>query len=210
MKIIAFQHFMKTGGTSIRNALLRSRSDFNLLMSYVGNDDPKFSFKDTSQLRAACIEGRTNVVYGHHVVLPHWMDHDMAMFFRDPFDRFCSHAMWVYRQGQNPHDVPFKDALEYFLSTHQQHKHYREILVNPLELSYVGLMEHFEESLELFKKMYGIELEVRRDNSFGSVKDYRIMAHDCGLYELICHACREDYEIYLQALKKFKSLIRSH
>lgn len=200
--MIVFPHVPKTGGSSIRSAL-QQRLGPRLLLDYdhspmrVEGARPAPLASD----EAMALAGDYDMVYGHFAADRYQaLNGRVAMFFRNPRDRVLSHYHYQQAKGRME-----SVSLADFLQRPNQMAVYSRFLgcVPISDLAFVGITEAFSDSLRLFRAVFGIDLDERRER-VGSWE----LPED--LNDAIALSQRDNWTIYDQARRRFDELCRAH
>ena len=191
--MLAFVHIAKTGGITIRSML---RSSFGSghceakSMQPKPHGDPasvrfnipKYDPDDIAFLRT--IMPRMRSISGHHVAL--WSDVEDVfpdtkyfLFLRDPLKRGASHYQFHLGNDDYTEKFGFKNfSWEKWVQWETHHNHQLKMISPDVDVDqairlletkkvFVGLTEHFDESLVMMKKLFYPELNIayRRKNA---------------------------------------------
>jgi hypothetical protein len=172
MSVINFVHIPKTAGTSFRlgaeeyfgeDAIAydygpeaQRTSDTCMKHCYRGTED-RWAFIQECEL------SDLKMVSGHFRAMkytPGFGVSNMATFVRDPIQRICSEFKHFVRH-QN-----YKGSFQDFYQRPDMCNKYKKMLNGvPIEaIGFIGLTERYNESLEVFNKVFGTEIKARKDN----------------------------------------------
>lgn len=220
--MIVFPHVPKTAGSSIRTAL-KIHFQKRILLDYSAApvsdnptrekqiDDEKILIGENSE---SYIE-KYDIVYGHFpcnkydVLGPRIR---RAIFLRNPVDRVCSN--YFYRLKNNvvgePGDISQVSVLE-FAQRNNMRNMYKNYLrgVSLSDFAFVGITERFEDSLNLFEKVFGIRLQQFKER-VGNVKHYDDFLREKSSLKMVQDSQSENQIVYEEALRVFEKLMNKH
>ncbi|MEL6921907.1 MAG: sulfotransferase family 2 domain-containing protein, partial [Pseudomonadota bacterium] len=198
-------HIPKTGGTTFTN-ILQQRFSGDLVLDYGQPVDAVASL--IAPKKEFCIHGHFKA--GKHAALE---NKTLITWLREPLDRIISHYnFW------RTHRYPFN---QFWLEFHYNEMSFVEFALDrrlrneqsmyldgvPIaDYEYVGITEHFQQSLDLFASRYGIELpeEIPHSRDSGrlpqAIKASDIDKADLNKIRAFHHL---DYAVYFEALSQF-------
>jgi hypothetical protein len=165
-------HIPKTGGGSFR-AVLEAYADGHFRRDYT--DRPLAPASVRHRLRLATsrphLEQGTRVVHGHFIATKYWRrypDARYAAWFRDPVERLASHY-YFWKRSPDPEHPTCRRLIEEDLSLpafaalpEMRDVHSKLLGEVPVgRLAFAGLTERYDESLELFRRIFDPGLQVR-------------------------------------------------
>ena len=174
---IVFLHVPKTGGTAVRNALVRAAGARAVLYDYGGHSE-----ETSPQIRAALyadgvdaagvvpddlrdrLEAPHGVLLsGHFQAAKYWGQfhpESFVTFLRDPVDRIVSEYNHLVRHRG------LEQTLDDFVSRsrHRRHLTYLFRDVDPLAFGFVGFTDSFEADITALARIVGAPLAVAREN----------------------------------------------
>lgn len=209
--IIIFVHMPKCGGKSVRHSLETAYGS-SFKQHYV-NPLKKHSIPKVSFLMRPKWPNKSNteVVYGHFcfdqfAIYSLFNPVKKAMLFRHPIDLVCS--SYFYRREKHAEAYANISLIEY-----AQRKDMQKIFSLYLgrtkveDLDFVGIQEHFAESLKLYERLFGVKLENQRVNETQSKPvDYKSYLIEEGLLDEVTKLMAKNIAIYESALARFNQL----
>jgi len=213
--VIHFTHIPKCGGTSFKKGLEEIYKDrvcfyyFNPLRHQL-----------MARLRYRYFQLRTffkpdkfltdfDIVYGHvslnHIYFDETVSVKRAAFFREPIDWLGS--FYFYHKDKYPdeitddiialvHNMDLGNAFQKYLGRYTVD-----------DLDFVGITEHYEQSLALYQKMFGVTIPFHYQNKTSNAPpNYREYFAQHGMLEKISNLMKNNTVIYEQALKRFEQL----
>ena len=168
--LIVSVHIPKTGGVSFREALAEVAGG-RLVQDYADQPlAPRPVWRRLRErLRRVELPPGTRVVHGHFVAAKYWRVYPEARYvawFREPIERLVSHYHYWRREPDLSHPlcrrlVEENLGLESFAAIPQMRDvHVRFLGGVPVErFAFVGLTEHYDEGMELFRRAFCPERE---------------------------------------------------
>jgi hypothetical protein len=216
--MIIFPHVPKTAGSSLRSALIDKYGD-RLLLDYGAAplfENPERELID-NQMRAKIssnsksYRSQYDLVYGHFPADRYeslGVDISRAIFFRDPVDRLCSNYFYRFKNNDGTAGGVSNVSIVEFANRANMKYVYQNYLsdLNLNDFDFIGITEHFSESLSRFAKVYGVKLPFYRER-VGQKKDYRSYLLEHGLLEEVIASQKDNQDIYNKALERFHSLV---
>lgn len=212
-------HVPKTGGSSFRHSLVRSLGSEFIICDYgfeskVSNKSALISiaedsFKFFSKLGSLSSKG---CFIGHFPVnrYAHFFNHrNIGIFVREPVQQVISHYEHKKRVDS------YKGSLADFISDKKnQNLQSRYLGDFPLELvGFIGLVEDYESSIEVFNHSYGFNLDIEKKNVNKAKKINDNYTVDKWTEEAILETNYFDTLLYQKAKKivasRKESLVRS-
>ncbi len=227
-------HIPKTAGNSFREALLDSYGHDRVLRDYgdwAGFDEPFANLRRAK--RAAAMRARRDellekydVIHGHFVAdkyLGLFPDARFSAFFREPAQQSISHWRWQSALTDRRSDVNQEEHMEvrYWrelrptVEEHLKWPFYRDHQSQFLgrlrvdELAFVGIYEEYDKSIELFKAIFGRDLDAGRRA--------KVTLRTGGPFEVTPEVRRlvnryraADVELYERAKENFRRLCRKY
>ena len=177
-KLIISIHVPKTAGTSFQKGL-EERFGRRLLIDK--KDNPlglpvycwprRWRDRIKTRFRADRLAADYDAIHGGFAAtkyLPLGKRAALCAFFRDPTERLCSHYLYmrVYSRSRNSRFWANNLNLERYAYLPKMRRLYEWHTSNlPMErFAFVGMMEEYEESLALFKAIFGIDIPYYRVN----------------------------------------------
>ena len=227
-------HISKTAGNSFREALMEAYGADRVFRDYgdwTGFDEP-FANKRRLERWAAMRARREELLRNYDVIHGHFAadkyiglfpQADFISFFREPAQQSISHWRWQSALTDRASDVNkevhmevrYWRELQPTVEEHLKWPFYRDHQSQFMgslpvdELAFVGIYEHYEESLELFKAIFGKDL--------GPPRRASITARQGGAFEVTPEIRRlinkyraADVELYAKATERFNELCRKH
>lgn len=220
--LIVSIHVPKTGGGSFR-AVLEAYADGRLQRDYA--DRPLAPASARQRLVRAVsrprLEPSTRVVHGHFIATKYWRRYPDARFiawFREPVERLASHYHYWKRNPDLQHPVCRRLidedlSLEAFAALPEMRDVQSRLLGEvPVDaLAFVGITEHYDDSLELFRRIFGLGLEPGADrehvNPERSGDRYQL---DPGVRSLIAELNAADVQLYPRVVTRYEELWHAH
>lgn len=220
--MIYFLHIPKTGGQSFRQAAIKYFGKENCLLLY-GEDakttsvDANFIYYKLPKLspeqkyKNLCkhiIENNIDFFSSHASAtrLPCFNNNEAAIFLRDPIHRIISH--YNYGIKKKHIDGTFESFIENPLYQNMQSALLCEQPIS--SLGFVGINEHYKESLALFNHTYDTSLKYYHKNKLTvfskCIKEKDISSR---LIEKIKKLNRRDLELYEEGKNIFHQRIRT-
>ncbi|MGH8659656.1 MAG: sulfotransferase family 2 domain-containing protein [Gammaproteobacteria bacterium] len=225
-------HIPKTGGATFQKLLQQHFAD-----SYYGDYDdiviaginyrPKIVRSTLDRLRYCCADKhkliRSNVscIHGHFLATKYdrWFPGNRkAAWLRDPLQRVISHYKY-WQRSPSPKNPIYVDLMnkgfgfqDFVKEPRLQNLQTRYLDGTDLEeYLFVGLMEEYQKSLDLFKRILAIDpdLNVARLNMNPERKSsvgYELEQMDGALLEEFAELNREDFMLYQKARRVFDRL----
>jgi hypothetical protein len=224
--VILSVHLPKTAGTSFKTALSDAYGD-RVLMDY-GNDKP-LSWLPSHRLRRWKTRLSTwsqredlsrdfDVIHGHfsptkYCFIP---NKRIAAIFRNPVDQALSLYEFI-RRDRNP-DTESYDAVcvrgvtfEEFLRLPNYRAINRRYLAgkDPRSFAFVGFTEHYEESVELFQRIFGVKLAIHHERK-NEDQRYEAILHEVGGRKAVENLLAEEMRYFRLAQDCFDALRRNY
>jgi len=218
MKLISV-HVPKSAGFSFQKHLVHLFGK-RAIWDYNHTDRPDFQPKPpTPYLLAQLRTNKTTVIHGHFFLsrYRHVAGLQRAMWFRDPVERLLSHYYYWQHAADLDHPNCRKlhegglSAAEFAAIPELRNMFSRFLDGQPLsELNWVGLVEEYQKSIDLFYAMYAIgrdpnEIKVhlnknpgRKENEYGLAPAVR---------KEIERLNQKDISLYSDAKSKFWQLV---
>ena len=217
MKLI-FPHVPKVGGSSIRDALKMELGD-KLLLDYefppIAHplEDRKNGWINKKKVISNSkdeISRKYDVIYGHFNIDTYSSiaGFGKAIFFRDPVNRLFSNYYYV-RSKKEPGDIGYPQDISEFCERVTMRSTYSLYIgMNSLDdFAFIGILEEFEKSIELFKRVSGIELKALHSRK-GTKKSYSELLSDASLMPKLRRTQYVNYLIYEKAIERFSLLCK--
>lgn len=216
-------HIPKTAGTSLRTGL-GQRFGSRLLLDYKGwpasgslSDRFCRLWEKIEVYRSLkTLTANYDVIHGHFLASKYFPLRAQALFcafFRDPVDRVVSHYRHVLRNPNpdNPvwaHVDPTGMTLGQYASLPRQQRIYALFTSGlPMDrFTFVGLTEEYKTSLDLFRAIFGVDIEYHRVNVDEHVPD-NIPPDELTTVKASQHM---NYRIYDAARRRFDTLCHQH
>lgn len=219
-------HIPKTGGSSFRT-LLKSHFGDRLLLDYT--DHPmsmptvcRNMIAIKGMLKALRLLDKFECVHGHFLPVKYRVSRRniFIIWFRDPIQRVISRYYHYVRQNQQPkrtHRRYPKNqdlTIEQFCNLKRFHNTYHKYLwcFNIDRFAFVGIIEKYESSIEIFRRMFNIKepaiLSVENVNFNKKTTEYYNVSKE--LSEIIYRTNSKDIEIYKKALLINEKLERKY
>ncbi|MDM8548378.1 sulfotransferase family 2 domain-containing protein [Candidatus Venteria ishoeyi] len=210
-------HIPKTGGSSFRS-LLRQVFKEKLLLDYADAPMQQGNFSRNMKAVLALpggrgIERQYDCVHGHFLPLKYrWVrNQSLITWLRDPAERVASRYFY-WKRKFNPEATQFrkyiKDAdisLEAFCKIPHYQNLYAKYLwmMNIKQFDFIGITENYDNSLQIFKKMYDINaaVSVTADNTNPDKSSKQAYVMDENLRHLIYQNNQQDYDIYQRGVE---------
>jgi hypothetical protein len=218
MKLVSV-HVPKSAGFSFRDHLTHLFGKKRVIWDYNHTDRPDYKPEPpTPYLLAQLRTNKTTVIHGHFFLsrYRHIPGLQRAMWFRDPVERLLSH--YYYWQHAVDMDHPncrklHEEALsaaEFAAIPELRNIYARFLDDEPLaELNWIGLVEDYQSSLDLFYAMYAVgrdpnEINVHLNKNRGRQGDnYELSSKERGKIERLN---AEDMDLYSEAKTIFGRL----
>jgi hypothetical protein len=219
--MIIFPHVPKTAGSSLRRSLSEKYGD-RLFLDYDTapvSDSPKrllLEQEQKEQIASNTMLWRDNydIIYGHYPADKYdslGPDIKRAIFFRDPIDRTCSNYFYrLHNQTSGSGDISNVPISEFAMRPNMRFvysNYLRNISIS--DFDFIGITERFEESLDLFEKVFGIKLDSHRER-VGKNNNYSNYLKDDGSLEILEQSQAHNQKIYEKALRAFDRLYSKH
>jgi len=207
--MLAFIHIPKTGGQSITKSMLRSSFGIrhcDVLPWFGENDITPFNASDLAMITK--IYPFLQSIAGHSVMLHVNLDIVVSniqylAFVREPVSQYISH--YNYRRTHKEPGISFRQWLD----REEFHNHQTKMLAGcedtnlAIQLiddkqAFIGLTEHFDDSLVLFKQLFarGLDIAIQRRNE-ASNKNYAVdILSSPRNIEMIVERCKSDIQLY--------------
>lgn len=215
--IIIFPHVPKTGGSSIRHALLKSYG-YSLNLDY---ENPPVYGNEERQARELILQDKIskkrdkylikyNIIYGHFPANRYdslGTTVKKAIFFRDPVNRTCSHYFYGLNNASLANDSSTKQTITEY-SKRPFIRHFYENYLAGVEINqfdFVGITEYFDESIELFNKIFGVEIEHYKKR-VGKNNNYIDYLNEENALSSLVDSQKLNQSIYDKARKRFDDL----
>jgi hypothetical protein len=219
-------HIVKAAGNSFREALMRAFGD-RLMRDYgdwAGFDEPAANARRkerTAAMRARASElaERFDAIHGHFIADKYaglFDDARFLAFFRDPYQQTISHYEYLLRDTDRRSDVNSeqhpevayfreqKPSLMDFIEAPYYRNHQSGFLgsLSLDDLAFVGISERYGESLEHFKRVFGVDLgpPLFENVNHGRAGDYEVTPEVARAVE---RYRPKDVELYRKALERF-------
>lgn len=215
-------HIPKTGGGSFRS-ILEAYAEGHFQRDYA--DRPLAPGTVRQRFRLATsrprLEPGTRVVHGHFIATKYWRRYPDARYvawFRDPVERLASHYHYWKRSPDLEHPtcrrlIDEDLSLQAFAALPEMRDVQARLLGEvPVErLDFAGLTERYDDSLELFRRIFAPSLEVktkpRHVNAEREGERYQI---DPAVRSAIRELNRSDVQLYADAQARFAALAAEH
>ncbi|MCK5877387.1 MAG: sulfotransferase family 2 domain-containing protein [Candidatus Marithrix sp.] len=213
-------HIPKTGGTLFR-ILLETYFKEKLLLDYT--DRPMVNGSLVRNINALSGMFKTNgickkydCIHGHFLPIKYrsLKKTSFAVWFRDPVERVLS-GYYYWKRNFNPNGFQFKKyiknpniSIEEFCSIKHYQNLYSKYLwgMNLSDFQFIGITEDYENSINIFKHIYKIELPTNLMAVNTNPEKYSAKYNiDEKLRNFIIEQNLDDCKIYEQALKINKS-----
>jgi len=222
----------KTGGSALKDSIqlaYKNKAALDYTRGTTSDDQVNVKFKTHPVGKPGFkrtqeeFEGY-DIVYGHLVLSQyfHLENIDYCSFFRDPIDRMCSQYFHFllkpfhknsHVKNQQYYNIQNGMSLLEFAETDIQRNYYEIMLegLSILDLSFIGITEHYKESIKKYQKKFGVKLRPFRKNTGLKRKEkaftnYRMVLKNEGVYEEAVAAQKNNIEIYDQALERFQHI----
>ena len=210
-------HIPKTGGSSFRHSLLESLSDRNIICDY-GKDNKvssKYALDSISMDSYAFFsklfsdyDSSKGCLIGHFPVTKyaHFFNHkNIGVFFRKPVDQVVSH--YEHKKRIDNYDGTL---IDFICDTRNQNLQSRYIDGFPVGLlGFIGLLDRYQESIDVFNKNYDLDLEVGLKNVNKTKKVGRSYTISEEVIDIIKEKNQSDEILYAKAEKIFFSRYQS-
>lgn len=214
--MILFLHIPKCGGKSLREGLKQAYGDG--LQLYYNNPLKKPSYKQSAffyflknLIKPVPVSGE--IVYGHYSfndfrkTIPD-PDVRLASFFREPVEWVGSYLFYMAQKkpgsvtGDHLKDIKalgLDKAFSCFLGN-----------VLPQRLDFVGLVENYDTSLELYKEMFGVSFAQKHINkTTDAPESYEEFFAEQGILSDVRDLMAANIKIYEQAQERFSELCKA-
>ena len=212
-----FMHIPKTGGTTLRKMLTNHFPDGSYYPSQsdlINNKGKYFNQQELVQKKSILLS--KSLIMGHYSVdLIDSLNPNVKTisFFRNPFDRVMSHVKHILNneekwKGGDPNDV-IKHRVKLLGGTQTRMindsnaKNLQDMLKNIDKLSFVGILEEFENSIKLLNSTFNWSFEIgKKENvSLSSISE-SITSKSMAL---ICRNIKLDIIVYDYAYELFEN-----
>ena len=219
-----FMHIPKTGGTTFRHLLYNYYSSENVFPSqkqlrqkFSGQYPKGSEFINILKLS----KDNYKVVCGHYpyrIVTEFINEYKTITFIRNPMDRFMSHLGHVARKSQikdinELFDLNWKRIARVqtnFFGFNNQKPNWKEVNTVIENISFIGINEQFELSVELLNKLFELEIKVpEKSKNVANAKLSYDMLSTKNRIELIRNL-GPDINLYNKCLKKFNAQINMY
>lgn len=214
-----FVHFPKAGGSSIRAALKKAYGkrlfedyDYRALPEYTSPDYKKIRERvhEEAKQKRGELEAKYDVIYGHFRADKYNFFGESArrsIIFREPISRLCSEYYYHIKMDSFKKRKQEGISLLEFAELPDQINYYNTYLGGlPLEqFDFVGLVELLPLSIELYRRKYGILLDVPVENK-GNISDHFGHLRSLKVLDDIARIQAKNFEVYRAALDRFSSL----
>jgi hypothetical protein len=212
-------HINKCGGKSFRESLASSYGD--ALQLYYNNPIKKLRMKPVPRyldsfvrrLRGVKIKGGCEVIYGHYCLdeFAHIADPatKRGAFFRDPVEWVGSFLL--YNQKKHP-DLLLGNHVDDIKTLNLKYGFSSFLGSVPVtDLNFVGITEDYDNSLELFQKIFGREIPAFEKNvTSNAPRSYRDYFADQGILREVEELMSDNMVIYRMAVERYLSLCATH
>ncbi len=217
MSVINFVHIPKTAGTSFRLGAEEYFGEAAIAFDY-GPKAPRTSdicmkycygeIEDRWGFIHECDASKYKMVSGHFRAMkyaPGFGVPSMVTFVRDPIQRLCSEYKHFVRH------LNYNGSFQDFYRRKDMCNKYTNLLSGvPVEtIGFIGLTERYDESLEIFNRIFGTEIKTRKDNIGKSNQDdvHEISPEDL---QAIRALNEQDLVLYEDILSIFDSRLNLH
>ena len=225
--MLIFLHIPKCGGKSLRRSLVDSYGSENISL-YYNNPLRKYKknqffplhvFQGLRLLKPRKLPLESDVVYGHFCLndfksvlkTPH---NFCAAFFRDPIELIGSYIFYSHQKQAGNEEVYIEDIdFIKYVEDHKLQHFYRSFLgdFQPQDLDFIGITEHYADSLNLFNEKFGANLTINFANKTENAPEkYASFFKQQGLLDDMEDLMSMNTEIYNQALKIFEDVNNGH
>ena len=207
-KGLLFAHIPKTAGTSFRLSVERHVKGWKVYSDYGETNATTsrwirkcYQMDDFSKVNE--INEKNTLLAGHFPIrkyLPYYPIDKVITFVRDPVQRVISHYHDLQRR------IGYSDSLETYINErkyqNQQSKFFQDI---PIEaVGFIGICEFYDESIELIRKIYDIDVPVKKLNANKKKEnDFYYVPGD--IAEQIKETNDKDCQIYDKTLALFNT-----
>ncbi len=222
-QIIHFSHIPKCGGTSFRKGLQLAYGD-DVLFYYM--NPIRHRFKDKLDFICWRLKKRIvpieypndiRIIYGHFCFddisrsFPS-VSIKRGAFFRDPIEWVGSYYFYIY--AKYPNEIPDNPLkLIKMLNLRNGFKYYLgNIKIG--DLDFVGLTEAYQESLNLYKKIFSKDIKIAYENKTNYLyknnikkNSYREYFSSIGILDDVKELMENNILVYNSAKERFNSLI---
>ena len=217
-ELIVSIHIPKTGGVSFRE-VLAELAEGHLVQDYADRPLAPASLgrRLRERLRRVRLPPGTRVVHGHFIASKYWSRHPDARFvtwLREPIERLVSHYHYWLREP-DPENPTCRRLLEERLTLGEfaalpelRDVQARFLSGLPIEaFAFVGLTERYEEGMELFGRLFGLEpgVQAARRNTNPERKGERYELEP-GLRSSLEALNRADLALYARARARYEGL----
>ncbi|MDY7006346.1 MAG: sulfotransferase family 2 domain-containing protein [Cyanobacteriota bacterium] len=237
--MIVSVHIPKTAGSSFRQSLQKIFNS-QVLLDYDNIWMPKnpvirnfkqFVLNNPSfPPNKLIINSKYKVIHGHFYANKYKnisKEVKLITFFRDPIDRVVSNYLYIQKNPFFIQPTQLNNSMYQAVRNNQMNlkdfselEAERNLYSNYLggvgidNFTFIGLTEAYEDSIKLFSKIFGIELDLlfinKGKGSSGGTKDYYSLIKDLGFYSDIVESQKENQLIYDQAKRKFEQLCNQY
>lgn len=217
-------HIPKTGGTTFRHLLYDYYDQQNvypnqntLKNEYSGRYPSQEIFLKDIQLK------NPNIICGHYpsnVTNKIHSNYETITFIRNPLNRFLSHLGHIIREEKYSNikineifSMHWKGVIRIqskFFGFTDFSPNWKLIDKNINNVSFIGINESFEQSVELFNAIYGSKLTLsnRRENVAQKIIKYNMLSQE-NQTKLITYLTPE-ITVYNKCLRRYKSLLKNY
>lgn len=216
LRDLVFLHVPKTGGTAVRNALVRACRDRRVLYDYgaaekrtspvlraaLYGDDGE---GDGTLLRRRLDDRRGLLLLGHFHATKYWdafHPESFVTFLRDPIDRLISEYNHYAERGEV--EIPIEDFVE--KTRYARHVTYLFRGVDPAEFGFIGFTETFEDDLRALSAKLGRPLEAVRENEGAYVAAVLEKAGDPDFRKRVRRLVADDHALYRRLRNRYDKL----
>lgn len=216
-EIIHFSHIPKCGGSSFRTGLKEAYKERLCLyytnpLRYTYYDKLLYKFHSTINLfKPKYFVNDYDIVYGHFCFNGIYTSKERpvkrGVFFRDPIEWIGS--LYFYTLKKYKKNFIGKGNIIEFIIHNELQKGYQKHLGSFTidDVHYIGITEYFEESLILFKKLFGVNIRSHYENKTNFIEEnYKSYFIKENLYVEIENLMTDNQTIYDKALNRFNEL----